>query len=82
MSDPDKEHKIVELLFCNKDAVDTTTSIFCCTKSVPHILAWYGAYWAGDDYTVTMDGKPLRLDLNGELETEVLNVSPTVLRLV
>jgi len=28
-------------------------------------LQWYGAFYAGDEYAVTVDGQPVALDQNG-----------------
>ena len=41
--------------------------------SVAHILAWYGAYYAGDDYTVHVNGILVQLDLNGEQEHDIID---------
>ncbi len=30
------------------------------------VMAWYGAYWAGDEYQVTVDGQLVAADQNGE----------------
>jgi hypothetical protein len=34
--------------------------------SVPAIMAWYGAYYAGDRYTVKVNSKVVEKDQNGE----------------
>jgi hypothetical protein len=37
-------------------------------EAVPHIMAWYGAYYAGDDYDVFINGRAVIKDRNGEFE--------------
>ncbi|SEN50961.1 hypothetical protein SAMN04489859_1008109 [Paracoccus alcaliphilus] len=54
------------LVFSNADATPKNTTIRCDTASVPDIMAWYGAYCAGDRYTVALDGRNVRIDGNGE----------------
>jgi hypothetical protein len=56
------------LIFTNVDA-ETVIVIDCSRASVAHILSWYGGFHGGDEYTVTMDGRPLTLDHNGDRET-------------
>lgn len=41
-----------ELLFINSDATPKTVIVRCDTASVAQIMAWYGAYFAGDRYRV------------------------------
>lgn len=55
------------LVFSNADASSPRNiSITTDLASVSHIMAWYGAYYAGDRYTVTLDGRNVRMDINGE----------------
>lgn len=54
------------LVFNNADATPMTTVIECSAESVPHIMAWYGAYHADDRYTVALDGRNVPMDINGE----------------
>lgn len=56
---------IVMLVFNNADATPRSTVIRVSADSVPHVMAWYGAYFAGDRYTVTLDGRNVRMDMNG-----------------
>lgn len=35
-------------------------------EGVDLVMAWYGAYYAGDDYGVTVDGQEVPFDQNGE----------------
>ena len=58
---------MVELKFVNSDATPKTSVITCNGESIAPIMAWYGAYYAGDRYTVSADGVKLRKDQNGEL---------------
>ena len=56
-----------QLIFTNSDARPKVTELEVEFGSVAPIMAWYGAYHAGDRYSVTFNGKRLRKDLNGEL---------------
>ena len=58
---------MVELKFVNSDAAPKVTTVRCDVASMAHIMAWYGAYFAGDRYAVYADGEKLRKDKNGEL---------------
>jgi hypothetical protein len=58
---------MVELKFVNSDAKPKTATIRCDTSSMAQIMAWYGAYYAGDRYAVYADGEKLTKDQNGEL---------------
>jgi len=57
---------MMRLVFNNADATPKTQVIECSAESVPQIMAWHGAYFAGDRYTVALDGRNVRMDLNGE----------------
>lgn len=57
---------MVELKFVNSDAKPKTTVIRCDTASIAPIMAWYGAYYAGDRYAVFADDQKLKKDQNGE----------------
>lgn len=59
--------QIHELLFVNKDAKPKKTLLLVDASSVAPIMAWYGAYFAGDRYKVTVDGSRVQMDQNGEL---------------
>jgi len=37
-------------------------------SAVPKVMDWYGAYYAGDDYDVFVNGRKQNLGINGELE--------------
>lgn len=58
---------MVELQFVNSDAKPKVATIRCDTASIASIMAWYGAYHAGDRYAVFADGEKLAKDRNGDL---------------
>lgn len=58
---------MVELQFVNSDARPKATAIRCDTASIAPIMAWYGAFYAGDRYAVYADGEKLAKDRNGAL---------------
>ncbi len=53
------------LTFKNKDARPKLTELVVSYESVEPIMAWYGAYYAGDRYKVFLDGQRLQIDQNG-----------------
>ena len=53
---------MIELKFVNSDARPKIATIRCDTASMAQIMAWYGAYHAGDRYTVYADGEKLSKD--------------------
>ncbi len=57
---------MVRLVFNNADATPKTEVVECSAESVGKVMAWYGAYFAGDKYTVACDGRNVRMDRNGE----------------
>jgi hypothetical protein len=59
--------KMVRLEFVNSDARPKRVEIECGPDSIEPIMAWYGAYYAGDRYAVYADGLKLEKDQNGEL---------------
>jgi len=63
----DRRAKTASLVFVNSDAKPKVSTVLCARTSVPQIMAWYGAYYAGDRYYVQYDGKRLEKDHNGEL---------------
>lgn len=67
--------KNVELRFCNQE-VKGDVVLHCTKDSVPHILDWYGAFYAGDDYAVFINGRAQPLGINGELEPLVIDATP------
>ena len=57
--------KIVRLVFNNADATPTSSVLDVAEENVSEIMDWYGAYFAGDRYTATVDGKNIQMDING-----------------
>lgn len=58
---------MIELKFVNSDATPKVASVRCDTASIAPIMAWYGAFYAGDRYAVFADDVKLAKDRNGEL---------------
>ena len=58
---------MVELKFVNSDATPKVAAVRCDTASIAPIMAWYGAFYAGDRYAVYADDVKLAKDRNGEL---------------
>ena len=54
------------LVFSNADTTPKSVVLDVRASDVPRIMAWYGAYHAGDRYTVTLDGRNVPMDQNGE----------------
>ena len=63
-----------ELVFMNADAKPHNGSINVDAKDAHHVMAWYGAYFAGDRYTVAFDGRNIPIDQNGEPTQEVFDI--------
>ena len=55
------------LVFMNADATPKNVALEVSAAAAPHIMAWYGAYFAGDRYTVAIDGRNVPMDVNGEM---------------
>ena len=55
-----------KLVFMNADANLHNVSIDVHRDSVPHVMNWYGAYYAGDRYTVSFNGRNVPMGINGE----------------
>ena len=58
------------LVFSNADATPKNVSLDLSSDSIPHVMAWYGAYFAGDRYTATLNGRNVPMDPNGEMITD------------
>jgi hypothetical protein len=56
----------MRLVFSNAEATPHNVALDVSEDSVDSILSWYGAYYAGDRYTVTLDGRDVPIDMNGE----------------
>lgn len=57
---------IGELVFTNSDARPKVAAMMVAEDAVPQIMAWYGAFYAGDRYRVTFEGRVIAKDQNGE----------------
>jgi hypothetical protein len=57
--------QLVTLVFNNADATPKRCAIRLDNALVPAVMAWYGAFHAGDRYTVTLDGRNVPMDQNG-----------------
>ena len=60
------EPKMHRLVFMNADSKPKNVALDLAMEAVPHVMAWYGAYFAGDRYTVALDGRNVHIDGNGE----------------
>lgn len=70
MNDREQDRAAVamaELKFVNSDARPKVTALHVSVDSIAPIMAWYGAYYAGDRYAVFANGRRLPKDQNGEL---------------
>lgn len=67
------EH-LADVRIVNQDAVGEDSqaplvSAFVVGKNAAaDVVSWYGAYFAGDNYEVFVDGVKQRLDKNGQIE--------------
>lgn len=61
---------MIELKFVNSDARPKAAIVRCDRPSIASIMAWYGAYYAGDRYAVFADGEKVAKDRNGEISHE------------
>lgn len=57
--------KNINLKFVNQTA-RSTHCLSVCRHSVNMIMEWYGSHYAGDDYSVYVDGSEIPLGINGE----------------
>ena len=57
--------KTERLVFNNKDATPKSDVLDIHIDGVENVCQWYAAFYAGDIFTVTMNGRNLPLDLNG-----------------
>ena len=60
---------IVRLAFHNRTARDSNV-IFVERAACEPIARWYGAYSAGDDYSVFIDDELQTIDIDGVLATD------------
>jgi len=57
----------VTLSFVNRTSGSASASMTVEAGAVADIARWYGAYCAGDDYDVLVDGDAIDRDINGEI---------------
>ena len=55
----------VVLVFNSAETRPRSVVLHTRREDVEHVMAWYGAFHAGDRYTVTMDGRNVPMDQNG-----------------
>lgn len=60
----------VTLTFLNRDAVKQITTLTIARQDCERIARWYGAYCAGDDYDVLINGEKQTKDIDGTLSTD------------
>lgn len=68
---------MITLKFINQE-VDEPQVIKCDRASIPMIMEWYGAFYAGDSYEVFANGRRLEKDKNGCMEMPIIDVTPIV----
>jgi len=61
------------LVFINADSIPKNVKIECSLGSVRDIMAWYGGFFAGDLYSVALDGRDVPMDPNGLPTKELTN---------
>ncbi len=58
---------IVELRFENPESETHSIGFHVERAACAAIMEWYGAFCAGDDYRVLINGQAIPLGINGEL---------------
>jgi hypothetical protein len=58
---------VVELKFINRDARPRVTELSVARGGCADICLWYGAFHAGDRYSVYINDVQQKLGINGEL---------------
>lgn len=66
---------IVEMRFDNPESELHSVAIQIERKDCAAVMDWYGAYCAGDDYRVYINGEEAPLGVNGELEGVVIDAT-------
>ncbi len=66
--------RIVELRFENPESELHSVAVHVEREACPIIMDWYGAYCAGDNYRVFINGNHVPLGVNGELEGVTIEV--------
>lgn len=59
---------MIEMKFNNRDAIPKVAVIKTRRADAPAIARWYSAFYAGDKYTLHIDGQKVALDNNGEMK--------------
>lgn len=54
-----------KLTFVNSDATPKLCEVDVDESAVPRIMDWYGAFYAGDRYSVAFEGRRIVKDHNG-----------------
>lgn len=57
----------VTLSFVNRTSASASTTMRVETGAAVAIARWYGAFCAGDDYDVLIEGEIAEKDINGEI---------------
>lgn len=65
---PAEDPVVIQIV--NPDATDCWLTMKVDAASVANIIMWYGAFYAGDDYTVSLNGVAQTLNHNGEIITK------------
>lgn len=68
MSVQHPDYDPVTVVFDNKDAIPRVTLLYVHRPHVPDVALWYGSFYAGDSYTLEVDGEIVPLGPNGEIE--------------
>lgn len=72
--------RTVKLEFENRDACGypnvKSDCIYVDRSGAEKVMEWYGAFYAGDDYTVYANGVEVELDINGEWKHEAIDATP------
>ncbi len=68
---------IVTIKFDNRTA-ENSISFRIERSACAAIMNWYGAYYAGDDYDVRINGRKQILGINGELEPMTIDAETEI----
>ena len=74
--------RMVKLEFENRDAgPELSPTRWDCMHIDPDgaklVMEWYGAFYAGDDYTVYYNGQKVEVDINGEWMYDTVEATVT-----
>lgn len=66
------------LKFDNRDVIPQVCHLEVGSERQAYrVMEWYGAFYAGDDYDVSLDGRTIPMDQNGCRELPTIDVEPT-----